>query len=143
MALAWGHNGTAPWASRPGTMMGGQSGHNPMMGSGGHPSMMGGQNGVQNGATPQATPLTGVTQVQMSNFAFVPANMRVRVGTTVTWTNQDSAPHTVTFRNGMMGRGSSMMQQGQSFSYTFTTRGTYTYYCSVHPYMTATITVTP
>lgn len=107
----------------------------------GYPSMMGGS---QPTSTRQGTPVTGVTQVTMQNSAYQPANIRVRVGTTVTWTNQDDVPHTVTFRNGMPGSsmmGSSMMTHGQSFSLTFRMPGTYTYYCTVHPSMVATVTV--
>jgi plastocyanin len=108
-----------------------------MMGPGGHRSMMSGQPG----ATPQTSPATGVTQVQIVNFAFAPANMQVPAGTRVTWTNGDAAPHTVTFT--ATKQGSSALQQGQTFSYTFATPGTYAYYCAVHPYMTATVTVSP
>lgn len=143
MALAWGHSGTAPWNNAPGAMMGGQPGHSSMMGSSsGHGSMMGGQYGAQPGTTAQATPVTGVTHVQMASFAFVPANIEVPVGTTVTWTNQDTAPHTVTFRDDAL-KSSSILRQGESYSYTFTKPGTYTYYCTVHPTMTAQVVVTP
>ena len=135
MALAWGRTGMVPWSGTPGPMMG-SYGNGPMMGSNGHGSMMGGQSG----STTQGTPAVGVTQVQIVNFAYTPANIQVKSGTTVTWTNQDTAPHTVTFKNGM--KDSGVLQQGQSFSYTFTTPGTYQYYCTVHPYMVATVTVT-
>ncbi len=135
MALAWGRSGGAPWAGTPGPMMG-QSGHGSMMGPNGHGSMMGGSSG----STVQGTPAVGVTQVQIANFAFTPANIQVRAGTTVTWTNQDTASHTVTFKNGM--KDSGLLRQGQRFSYTFGTPGTYDYCCAVHPSMTATVTVT-
>lgn len=149
-AMAWNHNGwTGPsWgANSPSGMMGnsGQSGYGPggmmgnggMMGGYGPGSMMGG--GQQSPAT-QSTPVTGVTQVTIQNFAYQPTNIQVPVGTTITWTNQDTAPHTVTFRNGM--KESGLLKQGQSFSYKFTTPGTYAYYCAVHPNMAATVTVT-
>ena len=83
--------------------------------------------------------VTGNTHPIMQNYTYQPANMQVRVGTTVTWTNQDSVPHSVTFKNGM--KDSGLLTQGQSFSYTFNTPGTYQYYCTVHPYMVATVTV--
>lgn len=145
MALAWGHTGVAPWSSTQGPMMGsyGQgpmmnpNGHGSMMGPNGHGPMMGGQYG----SATQETPAVGATQVQIVNFAYSPANIQVKAGTTVTWSNQDTAPHTVTFRNGM--KDSGVLQKGQTFSYTFTTPGTYQYYCTVHPYMVATVTVTP
>ena len=127
----WGRAGTAsstPGAYGPGHMMGG-SGYGP-----------GGMMGGTYGSSAQATPVTGVTLMTIQNFAFQPASIEVKSGTTVTWTNQDTAPHTVTFRNGAHGSGT--LQQGQSFSYTFKTPGTYDYYCAVHPYMVARVTVT-
>jgi hypothetical protein len=64
------------------------------------------------------------------------------VGTKVTWTNEDTAPHTVTIQSGPVTFGSPTLQKGDSFTYTFTTAGTYTYYCAVHPTMTASVVVT-
>ena len=103
----------------------------------GYQGMMRG--GYQQTPAQQGAPVTGVTHMNMQNFAYQMANIQVRAGTTVTWTNQDSAPHSVTFKNGM--KDSGLLSQGQSFSYTFNTPGTYQYYCTVHPYMVATVTV--
>ena len=123
-------------------MMGTQQDYPGMMGTQpGYPGMMGGN---QSTTPQQGTPGAGVMQVNMHNSAYQPANIKVHVGTTVTWTNQDTMPHTVTFRSSMNGRsmmGSSMMQRGQSFSFTFRIPGTYQYYCTVHPSMVATVTV--
>jgi amicyanin len=123
-------------------MMGNQQGYPTMMGS--QPGSSGMMGSNQSTPTQQGTPVTGVTKINMHNSAYQPANIQVRVGTTVTWTNQDEVPHTVTFRNDMPGNsmmGSSMMTHGQSFSYTFRMPGTYHYYCTVHPSMVATVTV--
>ena len=118
-------------------MMNGQQGNQGMMGGQySHGSMMG---GYQQSPARQGTPVTGVPQLNIQNFAYQPANMQVRAGTTVTWTNQDNVPHSVTFKNGM--KDSGLLSQRQSFSYTFNTPGTYQYYCTVHPYMVATVTV--
>jgi amicyanin len=118
-------------------MMNGQQGYQGMMG--GQYSQSGMMGGYQQTPAQQGVPVTGVTRMNMQNFAYQYTTMRVRVGTTVTWTNQDSAPHSVTFKNGM--KDSGLLYQGQSFSYTFNTLGTYQYYCTVHPYMVATVTV--
>lgn len=67
----------------------------------------------------------------------------VAAGTTVTWTNQDSEAHTVTSRGTESPLHSAALSPGQTYSYTFTTPGTYTYMCTIHPFMTATVTVTP
>ena len=118
-------------------MMNGQQGYQRMMGGQyNHGSMMG---GYQQNPTQQGTPVTGVTKLNIQNFVYQPANVQVRAGSTVTWTNQDSVPHSVTFKNGM--KDSGLLSQGQSFSYTFNAPGTYQYYCTVHPYMVATVTV--
>lgn len=84
-------------------------------------------------------PLTNITKIAIVNYEFQPANIQVKVGTTVTWTNQDNVAHTVTFRNGM--KDSGLIQQHTSFSYTFTQVGTFTYYCDVHTEMIAQVTV--
>lgn len=99
-------------------------------------SMMG---GYQHNSTQQGNPVTGVTKMNIQNMAFMSANIQVKVGTTLTWTNQDNVPHSVTFKNGM--KDSGLLYQGQSFSYTFNTPGAYQYSCTVHPYMVATVTV--
>lgn len=89
----------------------------------------------------QSKPVTNVTMVHMSGSMFTPANIQVKVGTTVTWTNEDSVPHSVTFKNGMKDSGT--FGQGQSFRYTFTQVGTFTYYCTVHTEMLAQVVVVP
>ena len=75
--------------------------------------------------------------IGIQNFAFSPKTVTVNVGDTVTWTNQDTTPHQPTsdiFQSGSL-------STGQSFSYTFTTPGTYNYFCNIHPDMTGTIIV--
>ncbi|MFE0459060.1 plastocyanin/azurin family copper-binding protein [Kitasatospora sp. NPDC058965] len=91
--------------------------------------------------TPAGTPV-GSDSVAIKNFAFAPAAVTVKVGTTVTWTNQDSEPHTVTGQNNTGPLNSKALNTGQSYSYTFTTPGSYSYLCTIHPFMTATVTVT-
>jgi plastocyanin len=77
--------------------------------------------------------------VSISNMMFQPSSISVQHGTTVTWTNNDSVPHTVTGNNG--GPSSAVLQPGQTYSYTFNQTGTFPYHCSIHPYMTGTVTV--
>ena len=79
------------------------------------------------------------TAVTIKGFAFNPASQTVAVGSTVTWTNQDSAGHTVTADDGSFG--SKTIANGQTFSQTFSTAGTYTYHCAIHKTMTATVVV--
>jgi plastocyanin len=86
-----------------------------------------------------AAPAAGGSAVSIANFAFAPASMTVAVGTTVTWTNTDSAGHTVTADDGSFK--SDKLGTGATFSQTFTKAGTFAYHCSIHSSMTGTITV--
>ncbi|MGH2474370.1 MAG: cupredoxin domain-containing protein [Candidatus Limnocylindrales bacterium] len=76
--------------------------------------------------------------VTIAGFAFDPASVTVRVGDSVTWTNQDSAAHTAT-ASGTFASGD--LANGQSFTYTFTTAGTFDYICAIHPTMAGTVVV--
>ena len=78
--------------------------------------------------------------ITISNFAFSPNTLTVSVGDKVIWTNGDSVPHTVTSDSGNE-LGSSTLSNGQTYSHTFSTAGTYTYHCSIHKMMTGTIIV--
>ncbi|MGE7434053.1 cupredoxin domain-containing protein [Kitasatospora sp. NPDC001175] len=91
--------------------------------------------------TPAGAP-AATDSVAIKNFAFAPAAITVKAGTTVTWTNQDTDAHTVTSQNKAGALNSQALNTGQSYSYTFTTPGTYGYLCTIHPFMTATVTVT-
>ncbi|EPJ37324.1 hypothetical protein STAFG_5617 [Streptomyces afghaniensis 772] len=74
--------------------------------------------------------------VTMKGYAFSPASLSVPAGSTVTWTNQDTAPHDVKTTSGPVPIHSPMLDKGQSWSLTFTTAGSYGYVCTVHPNMT-------
>ena len=87
-------------------------------------------------AAPNADPLA----VTIRDFGFQPATLTVKVGQTVTWTNQDEEPHTVM---GQDLKSPVLGNQGSTFKHKFTAAGTYTYVCSIHPFMHGTVTVTP
>jgi plastocyanin len=93
-------------------------------------------------STTSASPAAATNAVTIQNFAFSPATLAVKTGTTVTWTNRDSANHTVTENDSQPGPSSGSLSNGQTYSYTFSKAGTYKYFCSIHPNMTATVTVT-
>ncbi len=83
---------------------------------------------------------TGEVSVSIQGMAYQPASLTVKAGTTVTWTNNDRAPHTVTsMDSGPLASGN--MNFGDSYSMTFNEPGTYTYYCKYHPRMRASIIV--
>jgi plastocyanin len=78
-------------------------------------------------------------QVGVDNFAFSPVIARVTTGATVTWTNHDDVPHTITSTEKKFG--SPALDTDERFSHTFETAGTYKYYCSLHPKMTGQVMV--
>jgi plastocyanin len=79
------------------------------------------------------------TTVKIHDFAFAPDQLTVKVGTTVTWINEDDIPHTVV-ATGKAFR-SKALDTNDKFSLTFTAAGSYEYFCSLHPHMKATVTV--
>jgi len=85
-----------------------------------------------------ATPPTA-TAVQIANFTFKAQVVTVKTGTTVTWTNADDIPHTVTSNTGLFK--SRVLDSGDKFSFTFAKPGQFGYFCSLHPHMTGTIVV--
>lgn len=108
---------------------------------------------AQNGTStpPISRPSTDVplvpapVTVNILNFAFAPTPLTVKKGTTVTFINKDSAPHTVTPSDvtsvALTDFGSDILSNGQSYSYTFTKAGTWNYFCGVHPSMVGAVTV--
>jgi plastocyanin len=78
------------------------------------------------------------TEVHIDNFTFEPKEIRVKVGTTVTWKNRDDIPHTVVSAGKFR---SKTMDTDDSFAFTFTAAGDYKYFCSLHPHMTGMVKV--
>lgn len=87
--------------------------------------------------TPASPPaVQGPYDIWIPGNSYSPVTLTVPVGTKVTWTNKDGNPHTVT-----SGLFDSYLGYGQSFSYTFTDRGTYNYYCKPHDEMSGKVIV--
>jgi plastocyanin len=78
-------------------------------------------------------------EVRIDNFSFGPTDLTVPVGTTVTWTNHDDIPHTVVSTDKVFK--SKVLDTDENFSFTFSTPGTYPYFCSIHPKMTGKVVV--
>jgi amicyanin len=78
--------------------------------------------------------------VSIDNFTFTPQTMTVKAGTTVTWTNKDDIPHGVAWTNNAFAK-SSALDTDDTYSLTFTTPGTYQYFCYLHPHMVGTLVV--
>ena len=120
-----------------------------------HPDMVGtvSVTGSDGGAPPPPAPAPPPTtppppppppstpgSVSIFDNGYTPASITVTEGSTVTWTNTGAAPHTATDRSGRFDSG--FLMNGEAFSQTFSTAGTYEYFCTIHPEMVATITVT-
>ena len=96
--------------------------------------------GLPQETTPGAAPATPSTvEVAIEGFAFQPAEIKIAVGSTITWYNEDSAAHTVTARDKTFDSGS--QSGGATFSYKFGEKGTFAYYCQFHPSMTGKVIV--
>ncbi len=85
-------------------------------------------------------PGNGPVQVKIDNFTFAPTPLTVAAGTTVQWVNRDDIPHTVVSDDRTTFK-SKAMDTDESYSYTFSKPGTYTYFCSIHPKMTGKVVV--
>jgi plastocyanin len=90
-------------------------------------------------APPAAMAEPAAMEVKIDNFTFAPQRLTVKAGATVTWINEDDIPHTVA-ATGLAFR-SKVLDTDDKFSFTFTTAGTFEYFCSLHPHMTGTIVV--
>jgi plastocyanin len=78
--------------------------------------------------------------VKIDNFAFSDQTVTVAPGATVTWVNEDDAPHTIVAEDGKSFR-SKTLDTGDKYSFTFMSAGTFGYFCSIHPHMTGKVVV--
>ena len=91
----------------------------------------------QQGATGNSTPNSW--SVSIEDFYFEPSELTIQPGETVTWTNNGNHPHTVTADDGSFDSGT--LQPGESYSHTFQSAGMVPYHCSIHPFMTGSVSV--
>lgn len=83
--------------------------------------------------------ISGQASIKIQNFSFSPKNITIKTGTTVTWTNEDSAVHTITSDTNAFN--SMNLNRGETFQFQFNNVGTYNYHCGKHPFMTGQIIV--
>ena len=91
----------------------------------------------QQGAMGNSTPNSG--SVSIEDFYFEPSEAAIQPGDTITWTNNGNHPHTVSADEGSFDSGT--LQPGESYSHTFQNPGTVPYHCSIHPFMTGSVSV--
>jgi plastocyanin len=92
-------------------------------------------------ASSQPSAPVDAEQVVIRDFAFNPPDLSVAVGSSVTWTNEDGATHTVLDPTNAV-IASPNLDQGSTYTATFDEPGTYDYICSIHTSMTGSVTVT-
>jgi plastocyanin len=130
---------SSPPAAQPSVTFGSNASGTPgMPGMSGMPATSGAPAGTAS-ATGSPAAVAG-DQVTIDNFAFAPATLTVKAGSTVTWTNRDEEPHTVAASDGSFH--SPGMGTGATFAHTFSTPGKFDYVCSIHPMMHGTVVVT-
>ncbi|MGD0765258.1 MAG: cupredoxin family copper-binding protein [Dehalococcoidia bacterium] len=95
----------------------------------------------QGTSTAAGTATAQGTSVTISDYQFTPGAVTIKVGDTVTWTNDGPSTHTVTADDGSFDSGN--LSQGKTYSHTFNTAGTVDYHCSIHPNMKAQVIVQP
>jgi plastocyanin len=98
---------------------------------------------MNSGQNPQSQQ---TNHIAIAGYGFTPQVITVKMGTTITWTNYDSATHSITSGTPTTPTtlfDSGELAQGQSWSNIFTTAGVYTYYCDEHPGMTGVVIVEP
>ena len=82
----------------------------------------------------------GDSSVTIRNYMFQPSDLTISVGSTVTWTNEDSVPHKIVSDTGSE-ISSGVITTNNVYKHTFSQKGTYAYHCSIHPSMQGIITV--
>ena len=89
--------------------------------------------------TASAQPKPATMDIKIDNFTFGPPELTVTAGTTIRWTNRDDIPHTVVSTDKVFK--SKVLDTDDKFSFTFSTPGTFAYFCSIHPKMTGKVVV--
>jgi len=100
----------------------------------------GGGAGTPEAADSEQGDAAATVEVDIKDFAYNPDPVTISIGQSVTWTNQDSAPHTATARDRDVLQ-SGTLNQGDTYTQTFDTPGTYEYFCEFHPNMKGTVEV--
>ena len=89
---------------------------------------------------PTASTAVAADKVDINNYMFGPGDIKIKVGTIVTWTNHDSVRHNIVSDDNMMPDGK-LIAKDETYTYTFTKAGTYKYHCAPHQYMHGSVVV--
>jgi len=97
---------------------------------------------TESAASANTPPQEGVIEASMENFAFNPSELKIEVGTTVIWTNNDNSPHTVSSDSGGKAELNSItLSSGDKYNHTFARVGTFNYHCNYHNTMKGKVVV--
>jgi len=99
------------------------------------------EHGLEKFTPPAQTQNETYMEVSISDFTYTPAEMTIGTGSKVRWTNKDTTAHSIVSDDNLFE--STTLGENESFTYAFDKEGVYKYHCSIHPYMTGTITVKP
>ncbi len=121
-------------------LMFGRSNNNATNGSTANTSSTSNTSTANNGQS--AANATATNSVSIVNMSFTPADITIKKGTMVTWTNNDSLTHTVTKDNADTGPDSSDLTPGAVYRFTYNQVGTFKYHCKFHSDMVGSVTVT-
>jgi plastocyanin len=99
--------------------------------------------GSSSAASSGAGTRPGAAQVVMRSLEFTPTVVHAKVGQRIMWVNEDSSPHVVSYVSGPRFTSSRVLSPGAKFSIKLTQSGTIHYFCSLHPWMKATVVVSP
>jgi amicyanin len=91
---------------------------------------------------PDTSKAVATMAIEIKDYMFGPAVTKVKVGDTITWTNQDAVRHNIVAdKSSADAPNGPLFARGETFSFKFTKAGTYTYHCDPHPYMHGTVVV--
>ncbi len=106
------------------------------------PSVPSTQSNTQSAASANTEIREGIVEVAIRNFSFDPAELKIKVGTKVTWANYDNSPHTVSSESGGKTElTSKILSKGDSYSHVFESPGIFNYHCSIHTGMKGKVVV--
>lgn len=100
------------------------------------------QSNTESAASANTDVREGLIEAEITNFAFVPAEIKVKLGSKVTWVNNDNSPHTVTSDSGgKSGLSSGTLEKGESYGKVFDSVGVFNYHCNFHSSMKGKVVV--
>jgi plastocyanin len=100
------------------------------------------QTSTQSAASANTAVQQGLIELEIQNFAFVPSDIKIKVGSKITWYNRDNTVHTVSSDSGGKSElNSGILDSGESYGHVFESPGTFNYHCNFHNGMKGKVVV--